>query len=850
VSPTLWRSSVRGLRDRPGQTALAVLGIALGVAVVVAIDLANASARRAFALATESVAGRVTHQVVGGPDGLPEEVYRRLRVEAGVQPSAPVVEGYVSALDFPGRTFHLMGVDPLAEGPFRGYLGAAGRTPGADLTALVTEPEAVLLSSATAATLGVPLPTRLRVRVGSTRRSVTVVGLLEPADSLSRQALDNLVVADIASAQELLELRGRLSRIDLILPEGPGGDAILARLRSWLPRGAEVIRAGARSPAIDQMLRAFSLNLTALSLLALLVGTFLIYNTMTFSVVRRRPSIGLLRALGVTRWEIFGLILAEALAIGVAGSLVGLAGGLGLARALTQLVTRTINDLYFVVSVRDLAIPAGLLAKGAALGLGATVLASLPSALEATGAPPRAVLSRAAIESRARRAVPHLVVAGLGLLLTGAGLLVVSGRNLTGSYAALFVLMLGFASLTPGAVVAVMAALSPLAGGLFGVLGRMAVRDVVRGLSRTGVATAALTVALSATVGVGIMVESFRGTVERWLETTLQADVYVSLPDSVPGRAAPRLDPALVRRIVSAGRTARVSTHRSVTVESPAGPVRLVVLGIPSARFFTFRLKRATAASVWPAFESGGEVIVSEPYAYRQRVGPGSTLRLRTDRGERTFRVAGVFYDYASDQGVVALSRRTYERFWDDRGASGLALRAAPGQSVPALIEALRRAAGDADLLIRSNRALREASLVIFDRTFAITAVLRLLATLVAFVGVLGALMALSLERAHEVGVLRAQGLTPIQVWALLTSETGLVGFAAGVLAIPAGVALALVLVLVINRRSFGWTLGVSIGAGVLIEALVLGLAAALLAGALPAVKMARMSPAQALRDE
>ena len=846
----LWRSSLRGFLDHPWQTGLAILGIALGVAVVVSIDLADASARRAFGLATESVAGRATHQVVGGPDGLPEEVYRRLRVDAAVRPGAPVVEADLAAADFPGRTFHLLGVDPLAEGPFRGYLRPSFGPPGAALTALMARPGAALLSAATARALGLSPGASLRLRVGGARRSVTVAGLLEPADPLSRQALENLLLTDVASAQELLDLPGRLSRIDLIIPESPGGDSILARVQRLLPPGAEVIRSAARSQAIEQMLRAFSLNLAALSLLALLVGTFLIYNTVTFSVVQRRTSIGLLRALGVTRREIFALVLTEALAIGVAGSLAGLASGIILARGLTQLVTRTINDLYFVLSVRELAIPPWILVKGAALGLGATVLASLPPAVEATTAPPRAVLSRSAIESRARRAVPRFFLAGVGLLLAGAGLLAVSGRSLVGSYAALFVLMLGFASLTPGSMVVLMTALSPLAGRLFGVLGRMAARDVVRALSRTAVATAALMIAIAATLAVGIMVESFRTTVERWLETTLQADVYVSAPGSVGGRPAAPLPPALIARLAAVAGVGRVSTHRSVTVESPAGSTRLVVLGIPSPRYFTFRFTRGPAAAVWPAFEAGGAVIVSEPYAYRRRLGVGSTLRLRTDRGERTFHVAGVFYDYATDQGVVALSRRTYERFWDDRGISGLAVRAAPGTSVPALIEGLRRAAGPADVLIRDNRALREASLVVFDRTFAITAVLRLLAALVAFAGVLSALMALGLERVHEMGVLRAHGLTPAQVWGLITSETGLIGLAAGLLAIPAGVALALVLVLVINRRSFGWTLEVDVGAGVLVHALSLAVAAALLAGVVPAAKMARMSPIQALRDE
>ncbi|HEY3190658.1 MAG TPA: ABC transporter permease, partial [Solirubrobacteraceae bacterium] len=176
-----------------------------------------------------------------------------------------------------------------------------------------------------------------------------------------------------------------------------------------------------------------------------------------------------------------------------------------------------------------------------------------------------------------------------------------------------------------------------------------------------------------------------------------------------------------------------------------------------------------------------------------------------------------------------------------------------PGVDVNALITSLRQraaAGGGGELLIRSNRALREASLQIFDRTFAITDVLRLLATLVAFVGVLSALMALQLERTYEIGVLRAFGLTPPQVWALATAQTGLMGLLAGVLALPVGIVLALVLVFVVNRRSFGWTLELTIGPSVLLEALLLSVAAAVLAGLLPAARVAATSPAVALRNE
>ena len=230
-------------------------------------------------------------------------------------------------------------------------------------------------------------------------------------------------------------------------------------------------------------------------------------------------------------------------------------------------------------------------------------------------------------------------------------------------------------------------------------------------------------------------------------------------------------------------------------------------------------------------------------------------MTLRTDRGEQALRVAGVFYDYGSTAGVVMIARSTYERLWDDRAVSGLALEAAPGaasgDTAARLVDALRaRAAGGPDVLIRSNRSLREASLVIFDRTFAITAVLRLAIVGVAFIGVLSALMALQLERGREIAVLRALGCTPRQVWVMITTQTGLMGLLAGLFAVPVGIGLALVLIRVINRRSFGWTMPVEVSPVVLVEGLALALTAALLAGIVPARRMARASPADALRDE
>lgn len=851
LSGALARLAVRQLRSHPWQLALAIVGIALGVAVAVSVDLANGSALRAFGLATDAVSGRATHQILGGPSGLPDDLYRRLRVELGVRHAAPVVEGNV-ATGRAGRSFHLLGIDPFVDGEFRPYLGTGDRGESRARDALARAAELVgragtaLVAVATARELGVAIGGELAIEVSGHRRTLTIVGLVQPADPASARALDALIVTDIATAQETLGAVGRLTRIDLLIGDDAPGRALLARVARALPPGADLVAAGSQAGATARMILAFQWNLAALSLLALVVGMFLIYQTMTFSVVQRRPLIGSLRALGVTRVEIFALVMSEALVISVGGTLLGLGLGFAMAQGLLRLVTRTINDLYFVLSVREVTLDPVTLAKSVLLGLGATALAALPPALEATGAPPRIVMSRAALESATRRRARRAGWLGLGVLALGALILALPAGIVVG-FTGLFLVMLGCALVTPAAALGLLRPLHRLAGLAFGLLGRLATRSVVGALSRTSVAMAALMIAVAAAIGVGVMIASFRAAVTAWLEGTLRADVYVSAPSLVGNRPDATLDPDLVARLAATPGVARASTSRGVIVQSPRGPVQVVALDLDPARPPRWRFRSGGDAGVW----DGGAVIVSEPFANRHGVRARGVVPLSTDHGARDFHVAGVFYDYGSSAGVVVMSRGTYDAAWNDRKISGLALEAAPGVDVNALVAAVReRAAGGPRIVVRSNRALREASMEIFDRTFAITGVLRTLSLSVAFVGMPAALMALSLERSREIGVLRALGLTPRQVWGLITAQTGIIGLLAGVLAVPSGLLLAAVLVFVINRRSFGWTMSIDPSPSILAAGVALSLLAALLAGLYPAWRMAKAPPAEALRDE
>ncbi|MGE5248118.1 MAG: ABC transporter permease, partial [Verrucomicrobiota bacterium] len=728
------RAGLRHLARHPLQLCFGLVGVALGVAAVLSIDLANESARRAFLVSAETVAGKATHQIVGGPSGLPERLYVTLRGRVPSAAMAPVVEGYVQIPGSRPVTLHLLGIDPFAEGPFRSY--TRGKDPDTEIPRLLTHPGAVLLLEQTARRLGIQPGSPLPLRVGGEPRDATLAGFLRPGDEVTRQALDTTAVADISTAQELLGRTGRLSRIDLRIPDGPAGKAALDGIRGLLPPEAEIVTAGTRANALEQMTRAFSLNLSALSLLALLVGMFLVYNTMTFSVLQRRQIVGTARALGVTRREVFSAVLAEAAMVGAAGTALGIPIGFLLGKALLGMVTRSISDLYFSLSVRDVSVSAATLLKAGALGTAGAVAASLWPAHEATATAPRDVMRRSSIETGVRKILPRISAAGAGLILAGGGAQLYPSRSIPLSFVGLFLIVAGYALLVPAATTLLVRAIQPALSLVFGTQGKMAARSVPASISRTGVAAAALVVAVSTTVGIGIMIDSFRGTVEEWLDQSLRSDIYVSSGEDRRGPDRTPLPPDLVTAVPSVPGVLQVASVSRRTLASQDGLVELFILRIPRQGMDGFRFRDGEPGAVWEALQRGA-VMVSDPYAYRHEVRKGDTVRLRTDRGLRDFPVAGVYYDYSSDQGLVAMLGRTYDRYWDDPGVDSLGIRLAPGTSAEAVIDRIRALAGDRPVVVRSNRGLREASLRVFDRTFGVTNVLRVLTVLIAFVGVL-----------------------------------------------------------------------------------------------------------------
>ncbi|KLO32469.1 FtsX-like permease family protein [Mycobacterium haemophilum] len=845
----LWRTAWRRARQRPFQYILLILGIALGVAMIVAIDLSNGSAQRALDISADAVMGKATHRVVGGRDGsLDQQVYLDIRKQ-GYDFSAPVIEGYVLAPKMGNRVMRLMGVDPFAEPPFRPDIWRQQDLQAA--SNFLIRPNGVILSRDVATEYHLAPGDNFTLQVEGTPTTVSLVGLITPVDAITGQRLRDLVLADIATAQELFHMPDKLSHIDMIIKD----QATAMQIKKRLPSSVRLEPAAAQNNAMKQMMTGFTVNLTAMSLIALLVGTFLIYNTVTFNVVQRRRLFGMLRCLGVTRDQLFWLVMTETLVAALLGSGLGLLFGVWLGESLIGLVTQSINDLYFVVNVREVALSTESLLKGLVIGIIAALLAALPPAVEAMRSTPANTLRRSALEGKVTTLVPWLWAAGFGLGGFGALMLWWPGKNLVLAFIGFCAVLTAFALIAAPVSRLVMLRVAPLLGRLFGPLGWMAPRDIVRSLSRTSVAIGALMTAVSVIVGVSLMVGSFRQTFASWLGLTLQTDIYVSAPSLVSTRPSGNL-PADAVRILSEWPGVREAvTSRFAAVFAPdwGREVDLTaVSGDISDGKRPYRWIGGDERTLWQRFSAGEGVMISEPLVSRQNLRtPPEPITLMTDSGPRTFPVLAIYSDYTSDQGVVLMDQATYRSRWHDVDVTTMALFLKPGVSVDGLLNQLHATfAGRKDIVIQSSRSLREAALATFDRSFAVTRALQLVATTVAFIGVLGALLSLALERAHELGVFRAIGMSRRQLWRLVCLAAGLMGGMAGLIALPAGFVLAWILIHIINVRSFGWTLEMQFEFKYFGQAFLVAVVAALAAGVYPAWRSARLSIASAIREE
>jgi putative ABC transport system permease protein len=675
---------------------------------------------------------------------------------------------------------------------------------------------------------------------------------------------------DIAAAQLLFQSIGRLDRIELVTTPGRPLDDIVASVRAVLPPHLVVQRPAQRTKQVENMVWAFQLNLSVMSWVGLLVGMFLIYNTIAFAVAQRRREIGIYRALGMTERRVTGLFLVEAGLLGFLGGLLGGLGGVWLAGILVSLVSRTVTDLYAPVASGELTLSMDMLtftavAKGMLLGTVVSMVGALGPSVEAGRTVTVRALAPGDYESTHQLRVGMcgwislilLVLAGLCSLMGPVGNLPLFG------YLATICLLGALSFLAPLCIQALgmrrprQESKTMLLGGS---LRLIAADQAARHTGRNAVTVSALMVGLSIMIGVAVMVRSFRDTVEIWVDETVMADLIVAPQSWLQGKQAGQASRALPgtwRSTLSAiDGIAAVDTLREVYVDVAGQPVALVSrdLRLHAQRSRYLMLHGDSSAALQRAAETGG-VLLSEVLANRLRLREGEKVTITTPAGLTAVSVEGIFYDYATDGGKMVMDRTWYQRQWHDDRVTVFSIYLAAGADAEHVRQSIVTHAAGLDgvtvppLVIR-NRELRQEILEIFDRSFVLTYVLEAIAVLVAMLGIVNTLVTAVLERRREFATLRAIGASTRQVERLVLWEAAYLGLIGAVLGVVGGLLLALVLIHVINKQSFGWTIQMTVPGGVILQAVGLALTAALVAGYWPARWAARQPVVEGLREE
>jgi putative ABC transport system permease protein len=824
------------------RTLLVVIAVALGVAVVLAIELAGDAAAGSFRSSIETLVGNADLEVAA-VGGVPDDVVGTLATLPYPVTVHPRVEGY-AVVAATGQTVPLIGLDLIAEHPENLKASGMSSVIGQD-TRHLTDADGVWVSNS----LGVKDGDTIRLQINDQTRQFRVLGLLKNSDDAG-----GLVLMDIASAQRALNRPGRVDRVLLGVPGQPSLDQWEQRLRAALPAGVELRREGAQTTENRRMLGAFRWNLRILSYVALVVGAFLIFNTISVSVVRRRPEIGIMRALGASRMHVLAAFLGEALCFGVAGGLLGIMVGRVMATGAVRLLGATVQDLYVSSRPAPIALTPSSLALGLFVGIGVSLASAVAPAREASLVPPIEAMARGEREYAAR--VHKMRDLWIALLLALAGAATsfappIAGKPFLGYLAAL--LMIGASAFAiPALVSGLTATFSGLLRAALGVEAMLASRSLVSSLRRTAVLVATLSTAIAMMTSVAIMVGSFRQTVQAWMDDQLKADLFLQPAGDSRADLLPTLDPSLADTIAAVPGVAGVDRFRGYDISYQGLPATLGSADtlanhdLAKIRFLSGRPTSVVDAEM----RSGDNAVVSEPFANKHHVRAGDNITLPLGNSQVTFHVVDVFYDYGSEKGFVIVDRSTMLRYLPDPAPSGIAVYLAAGANVDAVRKAVEQAAAGRNTLIFTNRNLRAEAMRVFDRTFAITYALELVAIIVAIIGIAGALLTVVIDRRRELGLLRFLGASGSQVRKIILLEAGLIGLLANVAGLTLGIVLSLLLIFVINKQSFGWTIQLHWPVSILLFALTLVFLATVLAGFYPARIATRLNPIEVVHEE
>lgn len=823
------KAFLRYLPRRRSLSVLQLMGIACGVAAAVGMVLSARTALSSFAQAVEFLKGRATHTIERPAGPMDETLLTRLMRDPAVEAFSPVIDRRLRLAE--GEIVRLLGVDPFLDRAIRPELSRsrfAGVSNGRsqEVLSFLLDEKSILVDARLARQLGLAPGDQLQTSRGSLR----IVGTFPSPSG------EPLVLMDICQAQHLFGLPGQLDRVDLILTEETA-------FRSRWAMGFRIQSGYQRQATLGDMLRAFRLNLEALSLLALFVGVFLVYNTAMFAVVSRRKDAGILRSLGANRREIIFAFLAEILLLGSLGGVLGGIIGYFLSRFLTVLVAGTISNLYFFLRPIPPEWSWWILLISVLLGCGASLLGGFFPLAELVRLHPVKSLQGRTASREGRANVRKATLAGLGVLAASLALLA-AGVHVYAGFASSFGLLIGASLLTGLALVILGPALKWMFHRLSGLPGKVAAGNIRQNLGRTAVAVAAFMVALSMSVGLGSMIGSFRQSLVWWMDSQLRGDLYVGTVSEI------EVPENFYQELRSMPGLGGVDPFRNVQIVYQGTSIYISAVSASVLQKYTRFGWLKGGNENWEPVKRGA-VIVSESFSRRFAVAAGDNITLEGIQGPVQLPVAAVFYDYTTEHGLIMMDRSTYLRVFNDHTINSLGIFVDAGnRRRQQLLDEVRRRAQSRGLPVETRDQLHGNILTVFDTTFAVTRSMRVLAIIVAFFGIAGALLTLFMERQREFGIYRALGFSTRQVAGMTLMEGLGMGMVSFLLSTGVGTALALVLIQVINLRSFNWTIFFYPAWEPYFLAAATAIFASLGAAAYPIWKVYRTYPQMQIREE
>ena len=797
------RLILRPLWGEPVRTALTILAVALGVAVVIAIDLAGQAAAGSFHSSVETLTGS-NDLLITGTGGVPADILGQLVQLPYDFDFSPRIEDFAT-LNGKGEAIPFLGLDVIAH-------ARSNQAPA--------EPNSVFVGSE----LHLQNHQHISLLINDAFHDFTVAGQIPN---------QTVIVTDIELAERVTGKAGRIDSIDVRVPKTQDIEHWQSLIARQLPPSLTVEPQGSRTNENRKMLSAFRWNLRVLSYIALVVGGFLIYNTISISVVRRRNEIGILRALGASRATILIGFLCESLFFALVGTFIGMFLGRFMAVAAVKLIGNTVQSLYVSSQPSPIAFTPTAIIMGSALGITISLLAALSPAIEAALVSPIEAMARGRNEYNVKVISTKSIYGAIALILAAGllSLLPAIDNQPIFAYIAVLFLIAGTAAAIPNLVAFFSRTASHLLQRIFGVEAQLAMQSLRASIGRTSIIAAALTAAVAMTAAVGIMVGSFRETVYVWMDQQLKADFYLRPAGSAAADRHPTMASEIPQSISHIKGVASVDCLRAYPIQYEGLPATL-------------------AGADHVKLPAGNFATVSEPFASKHHVKIGSKLSLPFAGTTQTFEVRSIYADYSTERGFILLNRGTLRKYLPDPAVSNVAVTLAPNANPSRVRRHIDEVIGGRAVLVFANGDLRRGAIEIFDRTFRITYALEAVAIVIAVMGIAGSLLAMVIDRRREFALLRFLGAAKSQIRSIILFEAGILGLISNFIGIVMGTALSLILIFVINKQSFGWTIQFHWPALALLSALTFVYAATVLAGLYPAHTATEMNPIEVIHEQ